>query len=103
MRAILTRIGALEGGTAQIARMAEIEDISRRPAPVRATLGMAVVCVFVHVVGVFTGSDLQSAGYFNGGLVADGDLWRVVTAMPTGPFGPFNMKKLGYSGIEIER
>ena len=80
VRTILSRIEALACGPAQIAQMAEIEELSRRPTPVRATLGLAIACLLLHVISVFTGSDLQTAGYFNGRLVADGDLWRVVTA-----------------------
>jgi membrane associated rhomboid family serine protease len=79
LRALLARIGQLPGGADQLARIAEVEDLARRPAPLRASWGLAALCVAGFLLEQLAGSSIYSVGHFSPILVADGDLWRIVT------------------------
>jgi membrane associated rhomboid family serine protease len=80
LQQLIERIAARPGGQQQLARMAAIEAEARRPAPARATWGLALVCLAVFPLQLLIGGDVEEVGYFNALLVADGDWWRVVTA-----------------------
>ena len=80
VRALLERIARRPGGTGQLARMAEIEEISRMPRTLRATWCLAIVCLVVFGLQILAGRNVEEVGYFNRVLVADGDYWRLVTA-----------------------
>jgi membrane associated rhomboid family serine protease len=78
-RALIARIAALPGGGEQIAAMAQVEDLSLRPAPPRATWALAAVCVAAWLLELFAGPHFFTVGYFSPALVADGDWWRIFT------------------------
>ncbi len=80
VRMLLARIAQRPGGSAQLARMAEIEETARSRGPLRATWSLASLCLLVFLLQLTAGQSLHEVGYFNAALVADGDLWRVVTA-----------------------
>jgi len=79
LRALLARIGRQPGAAAQLARMAEVEELARRPAPPRACWGLAGLCVVGFLLEQLVGSNIYSVGHFSPILVADGDFWRIVT------------------------
>ncbi len=79
VRALLAQIARQPGGSAQLARMAEIEETARTRAPLRATWGLLFACAALYAVQTFGGENVYAVGYFTGGLAADGDWWRVVT------------------------
>ena len=80
IRSLLERIAARPGGDAQLARMAEIESMSRHDVPTRATLGLAVLCLAVFALQLLLGPDVEDVGHYSAPLVADGDWWRLITA-----------------------
>jgi len=79
VRALLEQIARQPGGSGQLARMAQIEETSRTRAPLRATWGLAAVCVALFAVQWFGGENVYSVGYFTRVLAGDGDWWRIVT------------------------
>jgi len=80
LRALLARIGQRPGGAEQLARMAEVEAFAHRPAPLRVSWGLAALCVVGFLLDQLLGPTIYSVGHFSPILVADGDLWRIVTA-----------------------
>jgi membrane associated rhomboid family serine protease len=80
LRALTERIGWLPGGAAQLARMAEVEAFARRPVSLRACWGLAALCAAGFLLERLVGPNIYSVGHFSPILVADGDLWRIVTA-----------------------
>lgn len=80
VRALLARIAQLPQGTAQLARMAQIEETARAPGSLRATWGLTGLCLVVFVFQLVGGDDVYNVGYFNRLLAENGDWWRVLTA-----------------------
>jgi membrane associated rhomboid family serine protease len=80
VRALLARIAGRPGGAAQLARMADIEEVARAAEPARATWGLGLLCLLVFVLQLAAGNVVHEVGYYSPALVADGDLWRLVTA-----------------------
>ncbi len=80
VRALLERIAHQPGGGEQLARMAQIEEVSRNPGTLYATWGLAIVCVVVYAFQLLVGERVNAVGYFTGALTIDGDWWRAVTA-----------------------
>jgi membrane associated rhomboid family serine protease len=80
VRALLERIAGQPDGSRQLARMAEIEEISRYPGTLYATWGLAIICVVVYALQLFDAERINAVGYFTGALALDGDWWRAVTA-----------------------
>ena len=79
-RCLLSRVASLPDGRAQLERMALLEEASVLPTPCRATWGLTLLCLGVFVAQIFGGANVEDVGFFGGLLVADGDLWRIVTA-----------------------
>lgn len=79
VRGLLAKIARQPGGSAQLARMAEIEEAARGPTRLRATWGLFAACAALYAVQLFGGEIVMVAGYFTAGLAADGDWWRIVT------------------------
>jgi len=79
-RAIVERIAREPGGTQQLARMADLDRLSRSPARVRASLVLAVACVLVYGLQRWFDPDLALAGIFSTTLFRAGELWRMLTA-----------------------
>jgi membrane associated rhomboid family serine protease len=80
LRALTARIGQRAGGAAQLARIADVEALARRPASPRVSWGLAALCVAGFLLDQLVGSNIYSVGHFSPILVADGDFWRIVTA-----------------------
>jgi len=78
--ALLERIGREPGGTAQLARMAELDRLARAPAPVLVCLVLAVACGLVYGLERWFDPDLALAGNFSTTLFLAGEYWRVLTA-----------------------
>ena len=79
VRALLEQIARQPGGSAQLARMAEIEETARDVRPLRATWGLLFACAAVYAAQLLGGDNVFTIGYFAGALAADGDWWRIVT------------------------
>jgi membrane associated rhomboid family serine protease len=80
VRALLEQIARQPGGSAQLARMAQIEETSRGRVPLRATWVLFAICAALYAAQLVVGESVRAVGSFTGALVADGDWWRVVTA-----------------------
>ncbi len=79
-RALLERVARLPDGAARIARMDELGRMAREPHPAFATFSLAAACVVVFALQLGFGLALYEVGHCSRALVADGDLWRLVTA-----------------------
>ena len=79
VRALLELIARQPGGSAQLARMAQIEETARHVRPLRATWGLLLACAAIYAAQEIGGESVKLVGYFSGPLAADGDWWRVVT------------------------
>jgi membrane associated rhomboid family serine protease len=60
--------------------MTEIEEAARAPRPLRATVGLLVVCAIAYAAQRLGGTEVFAVGAFITGLAEQGDWWRVVTA-----------------------
>ena len=81
VRALLERIARQPGGSAQLARMAQIEEAARGRAPLRATWGLFAICAALYAAQLIGGDERHGRSAISrGALAADGDWWRVVTA-----------------------
>jgi membrane associated rhomboid family serine protease len=80
VRALLGRIGQRPDGAAQLARMAEIEELSRMTSSQRATTGLAIACLVIFALQLALGEKVEVVGYYSPPLVEDGDWWRLLTA-----------------------
>ena len=79
-RALLERVARLPDGAARIARMNELDRMAREPRPAVATHALAAACIVVFLLQIGLGLSLYEVGHCSFALVADGDLWRLVTA-----------------------
>jgi rhomboid protease GluP len=79
VRALLSQIARQPGGSAQLARMAQIEETARGRTRLRATWTLFAVCAALYAVQLVGGESVRVVGYFTGALVGDGDWWRIVT------------------------
>jgi len=80
VRALLARIARRPGGDAQLAHMAELEQLARTPASLRATYGLIIACLLAFALELVVGDSVHAVGYYSPPLVADGDWWRLFTA-----------------------
>jgi membrane associated rhomboid family serine protease len=80
VRALFERIAAEPTGAVQLARMAEIEDLARQPAPQRVTRLLVVACVAVFALQAWLGPGVEHVGFFSAPLAKSGEPWRLVTA-----------------------
>ncbi len=80
VRALIARIARRPGGSAQMARMAEVEETARSLPRLRATWVLVAVCLVGFVAQLAAGEMIFEVSYFSPVLVMDGDLWRFVTA-----------------------
>lgn len=79
VQALIERIGRTPGGSLQLARMAAVEQLSRRGAPLHATGVAIALCVLVYGSELLLGPDLNGAGHFGTTLFFAGEYWRIVT------------------------
>lgn len=80
VRALIARIARRPGGSAQLARMAEVEETARSLPRLRATWVLVAACLVGFVAQLAAGEMVFEVSYFSPVLVMDGDLWRLVTA-----------------------
>jgi membrane associated rhomboid family serine protease len=80
VRALLEQIARRPGGSAQLARMAQIEETARTRTPLRATWGLFFACLAIYALQIARGIEISQVGYFDSILAADGDWWRIFTA-----------------------
>jgi membrane associated rhomboid family serine protease len=80
LHALVERIREQPGGLEQLAHIAKVEALAARPASPLATWGLALLCVAGFLLEMLAGPHVFTVGYFSSALVADGDLWRLVTA-----------------------
>lgn len=73
------RIAARSGGPAQLERMSAIEARAEAAVPLRATFTLLGLCIVAYLLQLFLGSDVLSAGIYNGAFVEIGDWWRLFT------------------------
>lgn len=78
--ALVGRIGRLPDGALQLARMAEVEQVARRRAPLRATHAVLVLCVLAYAAELWLGPSLHEAGHFGSTFVRAGEWWRALSA-----------------------
>jgi membrane associated rhomboid family serine protease len=79
-RAVLERVAAAPDGAARLARMQALDRMSREARRPLATWAMAAACLAAYALEMVLGPELFEVGYMSPALVADGDLWRPVTA-----------------------
>ncbi|NRA06997.1 MAG: rhomboid family intramembrane serine protease [Myxococcales bacterium] len=109
LAALRARIADLPGGSAQLARMARVEERGSQNPPLWATWGLIALCGVVFVLQLLIGRDLHAVGYYSGTLVAHGDLWRLLTANLLHAFPSFplhlvlNMLSALALGVLVER
>jgi membrane associated rhomboid family serine protease len=107
--ALLARIGQLPDGTAQLARMAEVDEAARALPRVRATWVLVAACLAAYLAQLSLGQVVFEVSYFSPALVLDGDLWRVLTANLVHAFPRFplhlglNLIGLMALGMLVER
>ena len=80
VRALRERVLREPGGAAQLARMAEVDEAARHPAPLHVTWIAALLCVGVFAAEAALGPAVHHAGFMSPQLAAGGEPWRVVTA-----------------------
>ncbi len=78
--ALLARVARSPGGAEQVARMRELDAMAHESGRPIVTWILSGACVAVFALQLLLGPELFEVGYFSGALVADGDLWRTVTA-----------------------
>lgn len=80
VRALVERVVREPGGTVQLARMAEIEELARQPASLRATWAIVAACAGALGLELALGPIVHHAGFMSPLLAASGEPWRLVTA-----------------------
>jgi len=78
--ALLVKIRQQPDGAAQMARIEQVERISKDPPAPVVTRAFIGICVAVFVLQQMLGIRIDLAGELIPELVRDGDLWRIITA-----------------------
>ncbi len=99
-RAILEEIAARPDGAARLADMAEIERVGQERSSLRATWGLALLCLVGFALQLAVGPAVDTVGHMSAPLFADGDWWRIFTAnlLHAAPKFPLH---LFFNGIAI--
>lgn len=79
-RALIERVGRLPDGNLQLSRMAEVEQLAGRGAPLRATTAAVGLCILVYVFELWMGPGIHDAGHFGSTLFRAGEWWRALSA-----------------------
>jgi membrane associated rhomboid family serine protease len=77
---VLARVAELPGGAEQLARMAEVDRLGRRPARTPATWGLFVACLATWGVQLAIEPNATLVASFSSRLFLHGDWWRPITA-----------------------
>ena len=78
--ALRARIQSLPDGEQRLASMDRIDQVSENAPKPRATQTLIALCVLVYLVQLALGFRVTLAGHYSAALVADGDVWRILTA-----------------------
>ena len=78
--ALRARIQSLSDGEQRLASMDRIDQVSENAPKPRATQTLTALCVLVYLVQLALGFRVTLAGHYSAALVADGDVWRILTA-----------------------
>jgi len=101
VRALLERVASGPEGAAQLAAMADAEELLRQPLPLRVTPIAAGLCLAVFALQIWLGPEVEHAGLMSPFLAGAGEPWRLVTAnfLHGGPvhllFGALGLLALG--------
>ena len=80
VREILARVAALPSGAEQLARMAEVDRLGRRPTRTPATWGLLLACLATWGVQLLIEPKATLVASFSSRLFLHGDWWRPITA-----------------------
>ncbi|HSJ96269.1 MAG TPA: rhomboid family intramembrane serine protease [Myxococcota bacterium] len=80
VHALFERIAAEPGARAQLATMAEAEQLLREPHGLRATPLVAALCLVVFALEEWLGPVVHHAGFMSPLLASGGEPWRLLTA-----------------------
>jgi len=78
--ALRARVQRLPDGAQRLANMDQIDGISGNAARPRATQTLIALCLLVYLFQIVLGYRVTLAGQYSPALVADGDVWRLLTA-----------------------
>jgi membrane associated rhomboid family serine protease len=78
--ALRVRIRSLSDGATRLDEMDQLSLLSEHAAPPRATQTLTLLCFLIYAIQLRVGLPVILAGHFSPTLVADGDVWRVLTA-----------------------
>jgi membrane associated rhomboid family serine protease len=77
--ALRARVRSLPDGTRRLASMDGIDQISENAPRPRATQVLIALCILVYLFQMVLGFRVTLAGHYSPALVADGDVWRILT------------------------
>ncbi len=77
--ALRARVRSLPDGARRLASMDRIDQISENAPNPRATHALVALCVLVYLFQLALGFRVTLAGHYSPALVADGDVWRILT------------------------
>jgi membrane associated rhomboid family serine protease len=77
---LLDRVAQEPDGGLQLARMAELDEIARRPSARWVTRAVVAVCLAAFGLELWLGPLVHHVGFFQADLAAQGEPWRLVTA-----------------------
>ena len=77
--ALRARVRSLPDGERRLASMDQIDRISENPPRPRATQTLIALCILVYLLQMALGYRVTLAGQYSPALVADGDVWRILT------------------------
>jgi membrane associated rhomboid family serine protease len=77
--ALRVRIRSLPDGARRLTSMDRIDQISEDAPKPRATQTLIALCILVYLFQMALGFRVTLAGHYSPALVADGDVWRILT------------------------
>jgi membrane associated rhomboid family serine protease len=77
--ALRARVQSLPDGAQRLANMDQIDGFSGNAARPRATQTLIALCILVYLFQIALGFPVTLAGHYSPALVADGDVWRILT------------------------
>jgi membrane associated rhomboid family serine protease len=77
--ALRARVRSLPDGARRLASMDRIDQIGDNAPRPRATQALVALCILVYLCQLALGFRVTLAGHYSPALVADGDVWRILT------------------------
>jgi len=77
--ALRARVRSLPDGVSRLESMNRIDQISENAPRPRATQTLIALCILVYLLQLALGFRITLAGHYSPALVADGDVWRILT------------------------